>query len=146
MKTVPTIHMPLHCSATKEETKFTSWNQQKEKYIYFALSHLTKNQFIIITQKMWYRAYKHTETHSQKQGYKKVWNEALKSKIFASHHQAIMLKLRTYPLTYVILTTHYPTLIYSEVEIQYQANLQLPPASFKVTAGRKRNITVTQSK
>lgn len=42
-----------------------------------------------------------------------------------------MLKLRTYPLTYVILTTHYPTLIYSEVEIQYQANLQLPPASFK---------------
>lgn len=57
-----------------------------------------------------------------------------------------MLKLRTYPLTYVILTTHYPTLIYSEVEIQYQANLQLPPASFKVTTGRKRNITVTQSK
>lgn len=42
-----------------------------------------------------------------------------------------MLKLRTYPLTYVILTTHYSTLIYSEVEIQYQANLQLPPASFK---------------
>lgn len=145
MKTVPTIHMPSHCSATKEETKFTSWNQPKEKKN-FALSHLTKNQFIIITQKMWYRTYKHTETHSQKQGYKKVWNEALKSKIFASHHQAIMLKLRTYPLTYVILTTHYSTLIYSEVEIQYQANLQLPPASFKVTAGRKRNITVTQSK
>lgn len=34
--------MPLHCSATKEETKFTSWNQQKEKIYIFCIKSSNK--------------------------------------------------------------------------------------------------------